>query len=313
MRKIICIVLPMCMIVATLSACKDKEPVTSVSEVVNVSDVSENDVTTASTEPIVIDLSEPTVAEEDKYIFEYDREESMEDYLADKVVIQGTGAAHHNATSINADTEIVGGTDGNKTWVYVSYDGPSMQELAFERAKDRSTACKDDYGANKYNMVDSYKYNISTGKFGNNGVLTFLDARATVQCYAFQSIEAIRLDKLSTYALDYAIHSNDNPQVPCTEECVLGVGITDWQTKYYDWYKDLSIGENGQLLCDIEEKTNLGNGTYTEFWIESSGMYKAFLIVQHGKDVYVLIGTSTSNDNLRLELVAAADRCIYTF
>lgn len=146
--------------------------------------------------------------------------------------------------------------------------------------------------------------NITVGSHGfNEGILygESTDAIITVdeKDALSTTIQQLRLDALNNYALNYYV-SCDALDIPRDADCEIGVGLEDWES-YFEGepYRDPTVEEWAQLLCDTVTDTAFGSTLYFEVYLPSNDKYvaHAFILCERDRILSIKI-EDTKRDNL---------------
>lgn len=113
------------------------------------------------------------------------------------------------------------------------------------------------------------------------------------------TVQQLRLDSLTTLGLNYYL-ACEPTGVPMNAETTLGVGLKDWEL-YFEVapYKDPTIEDWCQLLCDTVTDTAFGSTLYVEAYLPTSNKYVAYAFILCERDRILSISISdTTRDNL---------------
>jgi hypothetical protein len=146
--------------------------------------------------------------------------------------------------------------------------------------------------------------NLTVGSYGfNEGILygESTDAIITVdeKDSLSTTIQELRVDALNNYALTYYL-SCEPLDIPIDADCEIGVGLTDWES-YFEGepYKDPTVEDWVQLLCDTITDTAFGSTLYFEVYQPYNERYvaHAYILCERDRILSITI-EDTKRDNL---------------
>lgn len=255
--------------------------------------------------------SDITSADSTIVTFTYDPNESMEDYLASKTSIQGSGTVSNTSIQVN-------GVDGSNG--LIGNDGGSYEQQYWMTAsedRNKYMYAITDYDWSKgFGAVKSVKYDINIqSNLGSSAVFDAPnDTRVILRELDSRDGDASywRERQLGLNNFDFYRSLSKPDAIPYNSEYVYGSGLKDWESLDIH-YEDISYNEYSQLIADITIDTMFGEGYYFEELLLEDGTFEGHMIIQHGDRVYYACATSPVRESIKDICNAIMDRCITVY